>query len=225
MKKVVLALVVAFGAVAFAREPQIKTEDLVFEQIDAPQAKLSKNWMFIYDNSHSMRGVFAKARLAFQEATKYPSDELNFNIISFNNESAQDIYGWSQASTDEFDRASKWVNKHAGILSYGCKAFEMALQSSPYDGGPLTIIVISDGGFTEGFPRMRESIAKGQAWRRDHGLGDALIVSIGIENKWYRAGHKPPDEVCQTFMREIGHTGGGGYFFVHEPAQAVVGKK
>lgn len=192
--------------------------DLVFEVVDAPKTRLSKDWLFLFDNSHSMRGVFAKARAAFVEATKQPTDELNFNIISFSNEGQQDVRGWRQATVEEFEETDKWLHSKSGIKSYGCKAMEMALQEKKKD---LTVILISDGGFSEGFAKMRESLAKGQAWREKEGLPKALLVSIGIENKNYTAGGKPADEVCQKFMRELGDLGEGGYFLVREPQAQV----
>lgn len=215
MKKLVLILVMLLVLPCLASPDRLG--DLVFEQIDAPKQRLSKDWLFLFDNSHSMRGVFAKARAAFVEATRYPTDELNFKVIAFSNEGQQDVLEWQPASAQAFQETDKWLHKNAGIKSYGCKAWELALKTRTPKGGALTVICISDGGFSEGFAPIRRSIASGQAWRKANGLEEALLVSIGIENKGYTAGGKPSDEECQKFMREIGEAGKGGYFLVREP--------
>jgi hypothetical protein len=89
----------------------------------------------------------------------------------------------------------------------------------------LTLMLISDGGFSEGISRIKRIIAAGQKWRTDHGFDPAVICAIGIENTkskpWYP---KPTDAVCQQGMREIGVEGEGGYFYVKRLSKTVAAK-
>jgi hypothetical protein len=82
----------------------------------------------------------------------------------------------------------------------------------------LTVIIISDGGFSEPFNEILSEIATWQLWRENEGLGRAVIASIGIENHLSRES-KPPypkdtDNVCQDRMEQLGVEGKGGYFLV-----------
>jgi len=181
-----------------------------------PKTQLTKNWVFVVDTSHSMRGVFDKARAAFLHATSYPTDELFFSVITFNNRSMEKFRDWRPSSDREFREASRWIEAEMRILSYGQHAIDMALHLERPE---LTIVLITDGGFTEacegrGFETIRQTIAAGQEWRRNNNYGSALICSIGIENIGYTTGGKPSDAACQAFLREVGDKNGGGYFLV-----------
>lgn len=181
-----------------------------------PKTQLTKNWVFVVDTSHSMRGVFDKARAAFLHATSFPTDELFFSAITFNNQNMEKFRDWRPSSVQEFQETSRWIESEMRVLSYGRRAMEMALHLERPE---LTIVLITDGGFTEacegrGFDTIRRTITDGQEWRRNNGHGAALICSIGIENIGYTAGGKPSDADCQAFLREIGDQHGGGYFLV-----------
>lgn len=217
---VISALLTFVGVVAFAQQnPQVEITNPV-----EPKTPLTKNWVFVMDTSHSMQGVFEKSRAAFLHATSFPTDELFFSVITFNNQSMEKFRDWRPASAQEFQEAGRWVEQEMRVLSYGRRAIEMALHLERRE---LTVVLITDGGFTEacenrGFDSMRRAFADGQEWRRNNGYGQALICSIGIENIGYTTGHKPSDADCQAFLREMGDQYGGGYFLVRN-AMPVAG--
>jgi hypothetical protein len=107
-------------------------------------------------------------------------------------------------------------------MSYAAGALNAALRQKVKK---LTVIIISDGGFTEcGYKPavatlkpINNVIASAQKWRIDKGYGEAIITTIGIENLvGWPSYPKPSDKMCQGWMRSIGTNGHGGYFFVHE---------
>lgn len=190
------------------------------EVIVRPERPLTTNWAIVMDTSHSMRGVFDSAFGAYLKATSFPTDQLNFCLITFNNQSMEQFKDWSPASVDEFKKAGELIEREnrRGVLSYGAKAIRMALQQERQE---LTVLIITDGGFTEacnrrGFGSIRQVFIENQEWRKNRELGEALISCIGIQNTKYTTGGKPPDEECQAFLQEVGTRWGGGYFFVRE---------
>lgn len=198
-----------------------------YEMIVEPDGEITNRWVLVMDTSHSMRGVFAQAMDAYLEVTDFPTDELFFSLITFNNRGMEQFKDWVGASAEEFAKASTQIEKEAlrGVLSYGATALRMALRQERED---VTIILITDGGFTEacegrGFNGIRRVIEENQQWRVDQGYGEAKISCIGIENKGYTTGGKPTDEQCQAFLREIGTRWKGGYFLVRQPYRRRVG--
>jgi hypothetical protein len=214
-----LITLLMFGITSAQQPPSLSIE--VTNPIPS-KARLTTNWVFVMDTSHSMNGIFDRSRAAFIHATSSPTDELFFSVITFNDPGMQKFRDWTPASAQEFRDASTWVEREMRVLSYGAKAIEMALHLERQE---LTIILITDGGFTEacerrGFGTMRQTFADGQAWRRNRGFGEAIICALGIENIGYTNGHKPPDEECQMFLREIGDQYNGGYFLVRNAMPA-----
>lgn len=189
--------------------------------VSRPAQHLSKDWVFVVDGSASMKGVFAKTKRAFFEATSFSSDDWHFAAITFDDAGQERFRDWVDASLDELSRLETWIDERPRsrkpVLSYGAKAIQMALQQEKRE---LTIILITDGGFTEvsraggNFQVMRDVIDDGQQWRSNRNLPHALICCLGIENPHYRAGNKPPDGQCQDFLRGVGERSGGGYFLV-----------
>lgn len=191
------------------------------EMVVGPAEPLSTNWVLVMDTSHSMRGVFEQAFRAYLEATSFETDQLFFSLVTFNNRGMEQFKEWAPASREEFAKANALIEKEArrGVLSYGAAALRMALQQPRQN---LTLIVITDGGFTEacsgrGFDGIRKVIEENQAWRVENGYGEAKICTIGIENKGYTTGGKPSDEECQAFLREMGTRWKGGYFLMRQP--------
>lgn len=184
-----------------------------------PEQPLSNRWCFVIDNSHSMRDVSEEANNAFLECIRAKTDNLEYSIVAFNNQGMDRFRDWQWASDSSFAEAFEWVKKdpHNGVMSYGATAIETALKQQRDE---LTVIIITDGGFTEvsrpggSWDSIRDVIRRGQLWRYEVGLSQALITTIGIHNPEYRAGNKPSDEECQNFLMEIGQTYRGGYFFV-----------
>jgi len=198
-----------------------------YEMIVEPDGGITNRWVLVMDTSHSMRGVFAQTMKAYLEITEFPTDELFFSLVTFNNRGMEQFKDWVGASEDEFTKASDLIEKEArrGVLSYGATALRMALRQERDE---LTIIVITDGGFTEAcegreFGSIRRVLEENQQWRIDQGFGEAKICFIGIENKGYTTGGKPTDEQCQAFFREIGTRWKGGYFLVRQSPRRRVG--
>jgi hypothetical protein len=153
---------------------------------------------------------------AWLEATKNPTDQLEYSIVAFNNQNMDRFRDWEWASEESFTSAYEWIiaDKHGGVLSYGATAITTAIQQ---ERDMLTVVLITDGGFTEvsraggNWDVMRRVFVDAQKWRDTKGLGEAIVTTIGISNPNYTAGNKPSDKDCQAFLREIGTRYGGGY--------------
>lgn len=192
--------------------------------VEPPTIRLTNTWAFIFDTSSSMKqDRVAKAHYGFVSATNHAGtgvDEWKFCVFTFNDRGVDRFRDWEEASVDSFKAAHKWSNKpwQRGTLSYADAAIKKALQLKKKD---LTVILITDGGFSngsggDGMDRVKKIINEGQAWRVKHGYGKAIIACIGIQNLYYRAGYKKPDPICQRGLQEIGIAHSGGYFYVHK---------
>ena len=86
----------------------------------------------------------------------------------------------------------------------------------------LTVILISDGGFSEAVGPTRYdysywAVAAAQQWRKDNDFFEATIWTIGLENKIYWSSKvKRPDAECQEFLRTLGTQYNGGYYLVRD---------
>jgi len=189
--------------------------------------RFSKNWAFVIDSSHSTWDIAGRVLTGIEVATQFPTDHLRFCAYVFNNEGCHryrkvknkegKIVGWVDASPDEFKATKKWVYANRGVSSYAAKAIRDALLQPKKE---LTVIIISDGGFSESIERIKATIEVGQKWREKKGYGRAIICAIGIENmKCWPTYPKQPNRVCQRGMRDIGVTGKGGFFYIHRLGQ------
>ncbi len=200
------------------------TGALVMDVQVKPRTRPTNRWVLVVDNSHSMRGVFGLAMSGYQEITRYPTDDLRFCLYSFSNKGEEKFHAWEWASPVAFEEARSWLRKNGGTYSHGAGAIEKALMLKE---DMLTVFIVSDGGFTSAcasppdFSTVRLAIKRGQAWRGKHKLRQAVIVTIGIENKNYSLAHKPPDADCQAFLRGVGRTGGGGYYLIRKAPRAA----
>jgi hypothetical protein len=143
-------------------------------------------------------------------------DELKFCMYAFNDSGCHTYKPWEDWSVDGFDEAAKWLYKPAqqGTMSYGAKAIVDALLQPHKE---LSVIIITDGGFTEGGDEVKKRIKETQKWRVEKGYGKALICTIGIENMLCRPAYpKPTNKICQGWLQDIGKKGNGGYFYVYK---------
>lgn len=186
----------------------------VVEIISNPTERFTKNWCFVIDNSESVRDIFGQVRAGFLSIVNQNTDHMFFSAISFNNRGGERFRDWVAASPEEFAATDRWLTTCRGVLSYGVTALRMALTQERSE---LTVIILTDGGFTEAcinrgnFGQITSVIEECQAWRENRGFGAAIICTIGIENIGYTIGNKPPDEVCQAYLRGLGERYGGGY--------------
>lgn len=199
----------------------LQANTYIFKEVIKPSEPFSTDWAFVIDNSSSIwwkpeRGVIEKILTAFDASTEHPGDELHFCTYAFHDKYRTVYRKWAPASLDAFSNTKKWLAKNRGTHSHGKKAIGLALHQKK---AKLSVIIITDGGFTsagygKGFGSVRKEIEAGQAWRVANGYSEAIICTVGIENKDYIAGGKPTDEDCQAFLLEIGKKYGGGYFLV-----------
>lgn len=223
MRKILAVLFACIVGIAVAAPgTNVQQEDITIEMVVSPAEPLSKYWIFVVDGSNSMDGIFTRVRRAFFTAAEQGTDEWEFAAITFDDARMERFRDWAKATPDEFTAAEQWIESRERnrkpVLSYGATAIRMALAQRQRE---LTIVLITDGGFTEvsradgNFQVMRDVFEAGQAHRLNSGLPYALVCCIGIENKNYTAGRKPPDADCQAFLREMGERWRGGYFLVH----------
>jgi hypothetical protein len=217
MRAILIGLLVFMAMLLPAQgAPDVK---VTIKMVNEPTQPLTTQWCFVVDNSRSMKDVFYKARGAFLHAVELPGDQLEYAIVSFNNQGVDRFREWEWASADSFEAADRWIreNPRRGVMSYGATAISTALRQ-PKD--KLTVVLITDGGFTEvsraggDWGVIRRVFEEGQQWRANNNLPPALVTCLGISNPAYRAGNKPPDEQCQAFLSEIGQRFGGGYWLV-----------
>lgn len=201
-----------------------------------PKERFTHNWVFVIDRSSSLwnegmkRGTMKALRNGWRLALSHPTDELYFSIYKFHDKDSEEYLPWMKASPDEIIRAEKWLlpnpddpSEGGGLYSYGLGAIKKALGQERQQ---LTIIIITDGGFTSacnggGFGKIQKAIEDGQKWRVVNGFGQAIICTIGIENKDYFGGGKPDDEICQAYLEKVGSEWGGGYWYVRKKREKV----
>lgn len=219
MRKWVTSLLIGLASFMLTISIGYSNPGIEVTNIVEPATPLTSHWCFVVDNSHSMRGVFPRARAAFIEALRAPSDELEFAIVAFNNQGMDRFRDWEWLDGDNFAAASAWIeeNPHRGVLSYGLTAIGTAIRQERDE---LTVILITDGGFTEvskaggSWAVITNEVVAAQQWRANRGFKPAQIASMGIHNPNYRGGNKPQDAECQAFLRGLGETYGGGYWLV-----------
>jgi hypothetical protein len=182
----------------------------------------SKHWAFVVDTSHSIFGDITGVRQnrfgkIVHAISKFSGSDYNkFCAVAFNDMcilSYVPYFKWRVGTPENLVAMEEWLNKpdNQGTMSYAGSAISRALKQRVKE---LTIFIISDGGFTEGPDVINKIIAKGQADRIAKGFGEAVICTIGIENHTPPGYPKPSDDICQSWMRNIGTFGKGGYFYV-----------
>jgi len=205
---------------------------ITITEVVPPKSRMSTQWTFVIDGSSSLWteglqtkcSLLKKSNTAFQYATSFPTDELDFNIFLFAGDANKEkhVYrDWAPVNPNEINKARAWMTDNMGpynlgLYSHGGKSIELALKQKI---GTLSIIIITDGGFTsacygKGFKTIEDIIIEGQNWRLLNGYSKASICTIGIENRHYFGGGKPDDEICQKFLKKIGSDYYGGYFYV-----------
>ncbi len=206
--------------------------DIFIDMVERPSERFSNNWTFVIEGSVSLRyeplqdtrKLLKKSQTAFKYATSFPQDECKFNMFLFAGDYQKEIHvyrDWGPFTPEEVKKTQLWMTNnigapHMGIFSHGAKSIGLALRQKLKN---LTILIISDGGFTsacdaKGFGLIEKIISDGQKWRLLHGLRQAIICTIGIENKHYYAGGKPSDKDCQNFLKKIGKQQHGGYWYI-----------
>lgn len=165
-----------------------------------PARQLTSNWIFVVDNSDSMRRNFGKARQGFHFLTQAGTDQWRFKVLVFSNTFKLKSEKWAPASPTAFDEAERWISHpdQKGISSFGAKALFAALGYQENNGkwvaektvANLTVVLISDGGFTsssgnKGHAHLLQSVAEIQALRAKSGIGPAIITTVMIDNPHY----------------------------------------
>lgn len=190
----------------------------LWKEVIPQKDRITTRWAFVVDSSHSVAqtGLFGGIIEAYRITTAQPQDQLKFCMYAFNNSNCHTYRPWEEASVNAFDDAIRWLYKRAnqGTMSYGALAIEAALKQ-PHK--KLSVIIITDGGFTEGGAAIKKVIKRTQKWRVEKGYGKALICTIGIENMLCRPAYpKPTNTICQGWLKEIGSKGNGGYYYVYK---------
>jgi hypothetical protein len=208
-----ILLVSSISPAGAADEPVYQWKTVIKQK-----ARLSTRWAFVVDTSDSIagQGLFGGIIQAYRMTVQSPQDELRFCMYAFNNEGCHTYRKWEQASPDAFNDAVKWLYKkeNQGTMSFGVRAIGEAL-TQPQKG--LTVIIITDGGFTEGGEEVKKRIEEVQKWRVLKGYGRAVICTIGIENMLCRPYYpKPSNKTCQGWLKDIGKKGEGGYYYVYK---------
>jgi hypothetical protein len=198
-----------------AQFPLLLPKYNIFQMKKGTPKAITTNWAFVVDGSNSTSRVVGTLLAGFSTVTSFPEDQLKFCTFLFSPAGYYKYRPWKKADMDglEFARTNRWIRRNIGVNSYANLAIRAALLQRQKK---LTIIVISDGGFSENFSTIQKTVSIWQKWREDQGLGRAVIVSIGIENHLSRLS-KPPypkdtDAVCQARMRQLEYK--GGYFLV-----------
>lgn len=193
--------------------------------VDPKPNAISHNIVFVVDASSSIYREPALQR-KFERAwnvivNNFASDELYFRVYVFNDKKKERRSQWFDAGgplgLKKFKIAKKWILARTGTYSWGLKALKYAMREKcPLDKNKitarrLTIVLMTDGGFTEAagmpygdkltqtamenlaikgkkyiktgkFQVFDRMLAQEQAKRKKRGLDYATIVAIGIEN-------------------------------------------
>jgi hypothetical protein len=202
-----------------------------------PTKFVSTNVVFVIDGSSTIRnsrGLKGKFFRAWSNITKkLASDEWYFSAYLFSDKGKEKYYDWRPAGginkgPKELAKLYRWIIGNKQVRSYGNKAMSMAIKNKNHlnknqmMARTLTVILITDGGFTEATRSARykpcyEAIVKAQAWRKANELFEATILTIGLENKIYWSRDvKRPDSECQEFLKKVGKKYNGGYYLVRD---------
>lgn len=170
---------------------------LAFDTVIAPNTRITKNLFFLLDVSGSMytsklnKAIDAVLAIASQE-----TDDLNIAVLTFQTNTVrwpgrphteQDgspPEGWATMPSEENRKAlAEWLGM---IKSNGGTAIAPALrqalrEKAPKD-RPLTVILVSDGGFEESNDTIAAIIAEAQEARARDG-NKAVLVLYGIDSR------------------------------------------
>ena len=201
-----------------------------------PAKFISPNIVFVIDCSSTMRnskGLRSKFYKAIETIKgKLAGDAWYFSAYFFGDKNREEFYPWTPAggpgSKRELEKLYRTALKSKQIRSFGKKALSLAIRSkNPLSWNPsmsrtLTVIIISDGGFSEAVGPMRynstyDAVIMAQKWREANELFEATIWTIGLENKiQWSAKVKRPDAECQAFLKTLGTKYNGGYCLVRD---------
>lgn len=252
IRNALLILFLFFSSTAIAMAPEVQ----VINEVKPEGFSVSHNVVFIVDSSSTMYNydhIYRRFEAAWRTVVnEFASDELYFKVYVFNDKKNEQTKKWvdagGPAGMKEFEKALKWIKTHTGTYSWASQTFRKALrEKNPLDkkassNKRLTVVIISDGGFTEaadvrtpGTDDFRENgifngeyfrtgsfkifdkiIAKGQAWRKKNKLDPATIVTVCIENEGWPTMVKRSDADCKAWMKKTGKKYKGGYFSVKD---------
>jgi hypothetical protein len=241
---------------AVAQRAESQTLEVVTKSLPEPYA-ISHNVVFVVDASSTINyypAIQRKFNRGWEFLTQqFAADELYFRVYVFHDQNQERRTKWVDAGgpdgIKQFGRAKKWVQKNTGLYSWGLKAMRMALrEKNPLDKNRatarrLTIVLFTDGGFTEAaeggngatltlkstlkdhvytktrsFDVINKMVAMEQNFRVKKGLDKATIVTIGFENfeadNVYGMGVKQRDPDCQKWLLRLGKKYHGGNFLV-----------
>lgn len=235
----ILLLLFISPVVAQDRSKSKPIEVVAELKVNPEPYSVSHNVIFLVDASSSInrnKYAVAKFNAAWKIITnEIVSDHIYFRTYVFHDKGMFNRTKWAEGSPRDLKKSYKWIKNNTGIYSWGLEALVAALRDkNPLDKNPasqkrLTIVLITDGGFTEAsdkdengrtgsFKVLDRAIATTQASREKDGLEPATIVAIGLENKaadiTYGTSVKRPDKECQAWLAKIGKKYKGGYFFV-----------
>lgn len=195
----------------------------VIQVVPPKRYAISTNLIFIVDASSTINN-YGENRAKFNKGWntivgKFGGDQLFFRTYVFHKQGQEKRGKWINAGgpqgLEEFIKAKKWIAGNTGTYSWGLKSIRMAMRDkNPLDKNPatntrLTIILLTDGGFSEAsdynggpsqkqileapldkhiygrtgsFHVMTKTIEAEQKLRVLRGDAKASIVTIGIEN-------------------------------------------
>jgi len=217
MRALILSFLIFLTTLCGAQEVK------VIQKVAPKPFAISHNVVFLVDASSTINN-YGDAKAKFSKGwdiivDKFASDELYFRTYVFHDIGKERKTKWVDAGGPDglkkFAEAKEWVQKNTGMYSWGLKALRCALrEKNPMDKNPssarrLTIVILTDGGFTEAagnksekstkdiinsplkdhiyrktgsFKVLSEVIEYEQARRVANDLAKATIVTIGLQN-------------------------------------------
>ncbi len=211
---------------------------------------ISSNIVFLVDASSSISNsndIKKRFNKAWDYITaQFAMDELYFSVCVFHDKGKSKFRPWVHAGgmqgIKEFAKAKAWILKNTGLYSWARKALGKSLRQINHlnknynERMRLTVVIISDGGFTEAakyIPKTKkvkgknvkesyykpiwDMIVSSQRWRISRGMAQASILTVGITNKYaWSYSVKRPDSECQDFLKAVGKSYGGGYVLIKD---------
>lgn len=207
-------------------------------EIEPEPHAISPNIVFVVDASSSInrsKEVSAKFDLAWGAVTaQLGQDQIYACAYTFHDLDKDKFLTWEEVNDpQQFTTIQQWIRNNTGIYSWGQKVLQDAIKQTnplirnPHESRRLTVILITDGGFTEAaragsYDPIYESVEAAQQWRTNRGLEPATIVAVGLENTdTWSISVKRPDFECQEFLKRLGQENRGGYFHVVKRVRRV----
>ena len=182
------------------------------EMVVPPEARFTKNVLFLVDTSTSMNGNnrISRAISAFSFIAESSTDEMQFGVCAFGKrirrwggipeEKFEVPPGWAARTPQAVERADEWLSRLP--LQPRTEVIPGIEHCLSEDRDELTVVLITDGDFDF---ESRENVLKAIQSKQEEREHPAVLCTVGVGR---------PNV---TSLREIAESSTGGLFLSPDP--------